>query len=144
MPTYIETFCNELISSSVSNQYINAMQEWVYHGDRWTEPTETHCICGHPIMERCLVKNKNNGIVLVIGNCCIKKFGIEREHWNKSKLNYLQYAQSKCPDQYALTFCINMIAKLQKYSGKLFMTEWQKRFLESIAGKPYRWNYKYK
>lgn len=32
------------------------------------------CICGHFIMERCIIRNRINGETLIVGNCCMKKF----------------------------------------------------------------------
>ena len=35
-------------------------------------PHESTCACGHPIMRNCYISNKKQ--ILIIGNCCIKKF----------------------------------------------------------------------
>ena len=32
------------------------------------------CICDHVIKENCYIYNKHSGIILVLGNCCIKRF----------------------------------------------------------------------
>ena len=76
--SYIETFCSELISASKAKNYDDAILEWVYFGD--SEKRPDNCICGHSITQRCQVRNKQNGTILIIGNCCINKFNIEREH----------------------------------------------------------------
>jgi hypothetical protein len=33
-----------------------------------------NCICGHFILENCYIENITTGEVLVLGNCCIKRF----------------------------------------------------------------------
>ena len=136
--SYVETFCNRLILASKADNYDDAILEWVYLGD--SESYLDNCICGHSITQRCQVRNRHNGTILIIGNCCINKFGIDREHWNKSRLFFLQYAQSKCDtDEYKCNFCKDLIGKLQ-YHRNFYLSEKQKKFLERIAGKPYRWN----
>ncbi len=35
------------------------------------------CICGHGIVEHCVIENKITKIKIAIGNCCIEKFGTE-------------------------------------------------------------------
>jgi hypothetical protein len=39
-------------------------------------PREHHCVCNHDIVENCYITD-GNGRILVVGNCCIKRF-IER------------------------------------------------------------------
>lgn len=137
--SYIETFCSKLILASEASNYDDAILEWVYLGD--SERHLDNCICGHSITQRCRVQNRYNSTTLIIGNCCINKFNIDREHWNKSRLFFLQYAYSKCgDDKYKCKFCEDLINRFPRYSN-FHMSEKQKKFLESIADKPYRWNY---
>lgn len=35
---------------------------------------EDKCVCGHKIKENCYITNKENTELIVIGNCCIKRF----------------------------------------------------------------------
>lgn len=38
-------------------------------------PKESHCICGHPIVENCYITDTfEGGSLLILGNCCIKRF----------------------------------------------------------------------
>lgn len=39
----------------------------------WIPELKSDCICGHSIIENCWIIN-NNGLILTLGNCCIKKF----------------------------------------------------------------------
>ena len=91
--SYIDQFIETLVENSVANDYEEAIKEWTYQGDNKKLPN--YCICGHPILINCVVCNSLNRNELIIGNCCIRKFGVEREHWNKSRKNYLEYALSK-------------------------------------------------
>ena len=141
--SYIQQFCDELIKHSDYKEYDGAILEWLHKGDRWVEDKITFCICGHPIKERCLVINEVNGNRLIIGNCCIHKFGIKREHWNKSRKNYLEYALSQVKSTSDKGFITLLLDQLSKYPN-LRMTEKNKERLVSIAGKPYRFTYKWK
>ena len=64
----------EIIVRSVADYWDAAKLEWslseVYEG----EEAET-CLCGHfPIIELCILQNKNNHSFATVGNCCVKKF----------------------------------------------------------------------
>ena len=39
-----------------------------------TPPHMDSCVCGHDIVHNCFIKNEDNTRMLVLGNCCIKKF----------------------------------------------------------------------
>jgi len=72
MPEYQLT--QGIINLSSSSNWDAAKLEWrlseIYEAD---EP-ET-CLCGHhPIIEICVISNKNNGNTTNVGNCCVKKF----------------------------------------------------------------------
>lgn len=42
---------------------------------RETFPKETEkCVCGHKIKENCFLKHKPTGELIVVGNCCIKRY----------------------------------------------------------------------
>lgn len=65
---------SEIIALSEAGIWDAAKLEWslqdVYEAD---EP-ET-CLCGHfPIIELCVLRNKRNGNLATVGNCCVKKF----------------------------------------------------------------------
>ena len=65
---------NEIIELSSSNIWDAAKLEWeldeIYEAD---EPGR--CLCSHfPIIETCILKNKVNGNLATVGNCCVKKF----------------------------------------------------------------------
>ena len=55
MSSYVKNFCYTIIIESEADTYDEAIQEWEYNGDRWKEAILTRCICGHPLMERCMV-----------------------------------------------------------------------------------------
>jgi hypothetical protein len=40
-------------------------------------PKEDHCVCGHFIKHNCYITNKK--FILVVGNCCIKRFLTSKE-----------------------------------------------------------------
>jgi hypothetical protein len=45
----------------------------VFGNDDYPDPDD-HCVCGHYIEENCYIYNPDSGEILIIGNCCIKKF----------------------------------------------------------------------
>ena len=64
----------EIIGLSVSSAWDTAKLEWslaqIYEAD---EPER--CLCGHfPIIEICILQNKQNHNQAIVGNCCVKKF----------------------------------------------------------------------
>lgn len=103
---------------------------------------DSFCECGHPIMQNMIVRNKVNMHSMVVGNCCIKKFGIEREHYNKSIKNYLEYALGKAKSSREKEFILELMKKAAKYKSPK-MTENQKVWLEKISGKTYRFKYQW-
>ena len=65
---------DEILKLSQSKIWEKAKLEWrlneIYEAD---EP-ET-CLCGHfPIIEICILQNKQNAQFATVGNCCVKKF----------------------------------------------------------------------
>lgn len=137
---FIERFSTVLVAASVASNYDDAIKEWVYQGDVRDRPG--FCICTHPIVRNCIVRNKHTGEELIIGNCCIKKFGVEREHFNRSRRNYLVFAWQKAKTPREKEFVKRMGLRLKRY-GSLKMTDNQKAYLEAITGKPYRWKYEW-
>lgn len=65
---------NNIIQLSQSNDWNVAKLEWVLDEIYEADEPET-CLCGHfPIIETCILKNKYNSNVTIVGNCCVKKF----------------------------------------------------------------------
>jgi len=134
---YIEAFTEALTMSSVADDYHEAIEEWVAYGERFIKAGE--CICGHPITENCPVYNKLNRNVLIVGNCCIKKFGIERASFNRSKKAYLELALQKVNNGWESTFIGSMLEQLEQYEGRFAPTYKQRGILQRITGQKYRW-----
>ena len=133
---YIEQFKEVLISNSFSHEYDKAVKEWVFDGEKFKR--DFQCICGHVIEENMVVYNNVNHKNLIVGNCCIKKFGIERNHFNKSRLEYLRYTWRRAKTKSERKFVEGLGNKCKEYD-KLFLTPKQKEWLEKISGQPYRW-----
>lgn len=64
----------KIIELSKANTWDRAKQEWELHDIVECDYYEYHCLCGHPIKELCILKNKSNGKEAIVGNCCVKKF----------------------------------------------------------------------
>lgn len=64
----------EIIKLSEANIWDEAKVEWTLSKVHEVDEPQT-CLCGHsPIIEICLLRNKYNGNVAEVGNCCVKKF----------------------------------------------------------------------
>lgn len=64
----------QIINRSQSKIWDAAKLEWNLYQIYEAEEPE-RCLCGHfPIMEICILKNKLNGQLATVGNCCVKKF----------------------------------------------------------------------
>ncbi len=64
----------EIVSLSVSDTWKIAKDEWKLNDIYFADEAET-CLCGHfPIIELCELKNTKNKKIVVVGNCCVKKF----------------------------------------------------------------------
>ena len=64
----------EIILLSEADLWDAAKIEWTLSEVYEAEEPET-CLCGHfPIIEICVLKNKLNHNLAVVGNCCVKKF----------------------------------------------------------------------
>jgi hypothetical protein len=46
----------------------------ILFGNQKLPEHEDECLCGHTIQKNCFVVNENNEKLLVLGNCCIKRF----------------------------------------------------------------------
>lgn len=132
--TYIKNFVSAIFGSSESNTYDEAIKEWIAYGEEEEGP-ESSCICGHDIKINCQVVNTLNGNVLTVGNCCIKKFGIEKAHFNGSKLNYILFCISKCTTPTDIDYCNKVREQIDK--GYMFYSSQLER-LEQISGKSCR------
>lgn len=137
---YIEQFASVLVSASHSREYHEALSEWVFDGESFENPS--FCICKHDIVQNMVVHNDVNGNTLLIGNCCIKKFGVARKHYNKSPSSYLLYTLRRVSSDDSSLFVKSLIGKLERY-GSLKMSVKDKYRLEKLSGKRYRWNCKW-
>lgn len=65
---------SEIIDRSESNNWTDAKFEWDFDYAYYSEELES-CLCGHyPIKNICVIKNKMNGTITEVGNCCVNKF----------------------------------------------------------------------
>jgi len=70
------------MARSVATDWHDARREWDLSSIFFTGPDEPGtCLCGHfPIREHCVLANRVNGNLAVVGNVCVKRFlGIDSE-----------------------------------------------------------------
>jgi len=60
-----------VIANSTSDTWVGAKAEWkllfIYDADG-------ACVCGHAIVENCVIENKLNANQLIVGNVCVNQF----------------------------------------------------------------------
>lgn len=127
--TWQENFMSEIIKNSDAETYDLAKEEWVSYGESFIE-SDNHCICGHWIRENCIIVNTENGDELVVGNCCIKKFKVVKEHYNKTRLNYINLCLLKCKHNNDTIYCEIVKEEIEK--GAMFNYK-QLEYLEAIS-----------
>jgi len=119
---------DRIVEKSESSEWGKAVLEW-----EWTETyiieededPET-CLCGHyPIKECCVITNKKNGNVAIVGNCCINKF-MDTE----SDLIF----QCIKRIQADITKSLNT-ATIEYVYAKRIITDWEYNFYKSIGKK---------
>ena len=65
---------SEILVRSQADEWADAKLEWLLHEVYAAAEPQT-CLCGHfPIVEICVLKNKENQRRTRVGNCCVKKF----------------------------------------------------------------------
>ena len=65
----------EILKLSVAVAWEEARREWeLFHVYEKYESDPDYCLCGHPILEICVLRNKRNRNTAVVGNVCVRKF----------------------------------------------------------------------
>lgn len=64
----------EIIALSKSKNWEQAKREWELV-EVFEEDVPGTCLCGHfPIIENCIISNRETNNNATVGNCCVKKF----------------------------------------------------------------------
>jgi hypothetical protein len=72
MPEYL--LSKQITERSVATTWDEAKLEWDIHRLYNADSPQT-CLCGHsPIKKICVIRNRENGKLAEVGNCCAKKF----------------------------------------------------------------------
>jgi hypothetical protein len=135
---YIENFIKAILDNSISEEYEIAIKEWTWYGEQTTlEDDETsRCCCGHIIQDIRIVRNDCNKRTLEVGNCCIKKFGIERKHFNGSKIAYLMMGLTMSNSPGSRDYL--RYETLPRIESERMFTELDLRVLEKVTGRKSR------
>lgn len=76
------------------------------------------CICSHEIIENCYIYNKVNHIMIVVGNCCIKKFLAHKRTCNVCQLPHQRRKFACCKE---CQTCGKYKLKYGDHVGKTFL-----------------------
>lgn len=135
---YHKTFIKIIFENSCEKvDYFLAIQEWKYYGEVFEE--DSNCICGHPIINNCIIHNIKNNKILITGNCCINNIGFERKHANKSRNNYLELCLTKCKNIAERDFIEELIKVFETRGEIIFGSEKELLALEKMSGIKYRY-----
>jgi hypothetical protein len=71
-----QTLTREILALSVATEWNTARREWDLSHIYFSDPDEPGtCLCGHtPIREHCVLTNRINGNIAIVGNVCVKRF----------------------------------------------------------------------
>lgn len=65
---------NEIVALSAARTWEQAKREWDLENVYQEDEPDT-CLCGHfPINEICVLRNRENGTLVIVGNVCVKRF----------------------------------------------------------------------
>lgn len=89
-----EQFISQIIDNSIAEVYEVAIQEWdlllQYSRPQYDY---TDCICGQPIINCCLIKNRITHKILIIGTTCKTKYIESINNISKSNLSVIYNAK---------------------------------------------------
>lgn len=136
---YHKNFIDVIKQFSESDSYPQAIKEWRFYGESDKTEEESRCICGHVIWELCYIHNIINKNVLIVGNCCVKRIGVERRHYNKSKMAYVELGIMKAESKGVKDYLIYETLEKRVKRGKRF-TKRDIRVLEKVTGRKCRFN----
>lgn len=60
-----------VLEASVAKTWRKACQEWQLESI-FSEPSQ--CVCGHFIVDNCIIENIHNGETMIVGNVCVRHF----------------------------------------------------------------------
>lgn len=116
---------NEILSRSRSQVWSEAKKEW-YLLTVWRSDAPMTCLCGHtPIIEICVIKNRETGIQTRVGNVCVHNFLNLKSHLVFDCLGRI------ADDEYA---ALNEETRELAFSNG-WVDEWERRFSESTMRK---------
>jgi hypothetical protein len=127
-----------LIAKSV-NKTKAAITEWkeVHRRRAYDPKVRFDCICGKKgLVEVHIFENELNGNEIVIGSCCVKRFGIKVPGWRR-RTDYFSNALLYARNEKEREFVSGLMHKPVRYGG-LIITKKQQKWLEDITGHPYR------
>lgn len=112
-----ENFIKGLIENSEHKNWDEAIKEWILENIFFEA---SNCLCGHDILENCVIRNKLNNKEIIVGNCCINKIPSYSEY-NHMSLAFKALKKNK----------VN--ASLIDLSRELgYINEWEHRFMMDV------------
>lgn len=108
----------QIVSRSVADNWDAAIREWELF-NVWTVRYPERCLCTHsPIVEICQLRNRRNGQLANVGNCCVKKFTRL-----ESDLIFQAVGRVRWDHSHALN-----MATIQFAYGRKWITPWEYEF----------------
>jgi hypothetical protein len=116
----------EIVACSVAGTWDQAKREWELSHVYFAESPYT-CLCGHrPIIECCVLRNRENGNEAVVGNVCVKRFvGLPSEPIFAG-LRKIAKNRSAALSEAAVEFA----------AARGWLNDWERQFCLDTRGKP--------
>jgi hypothetical protein len=122
----------EIIARSVAAFWQDAKREWTLSHIYYADPEEpSTCLCDHsPIIEHCVLLNRENGNVVIVGNVCVTQFmGIPAENLFAALrriMDDLEAALNAAAIEYAYSK-----GWIDDWKRNFYLSTWRKRKLSS-------------
>jgi hypothetical protein len=122
-----ERFISEILKHSNSNNYYDAINEWIYMSSY--ECHGSNCICGQDIVEVCCIHNIFNSNSLEIGNVCVRQFigGCIQE---ENEINWWILKSFKKNNLFSIKENY-----LERFFIKGVINDWEFKFYSNVTGK---------
>jgi len=69
-----------------------------YFDEQPSPPVEERCVCNHHIEQQCYILNVKTKDIVIIGNCCILKFGLQGRKCGECGADHKNRKDNLCND----------------------------------------------
>jgi hypothetical protein len=130
MESKFQRLQREITHRSRSDTWDLARGEWVLEYVEYGP--ESNCICGHPIVERCHLKNIHTKESVVVGNVCVKQFSEELHDLTRKAIDaykrILEHPSTRKANEDLIDLAF-FLKWINDYEEDFYRANWRKRIL---------------